>query len=167
MSKLRLNDELSGETEIWTVVCWFKSLSLMLLFSSEIMGRENWEERRRGVLGKCLLLQMLVCWGCRVAVLSLEYTNPSWGLRHPWIGSICVQFSGKFFKRAYVVLKNQLRKQTMGWRRAVVTRVWPNAGRDSTIKYHPVERDVVLLPKASLRTWNNHWGEREERGGEN
>lgn len=53
----------------------------------------------------------------------------------------------------------------MGWRRAVVTRVWPNAGRDSTIKYHPVERDVVLLPKASLRTWNNHWGERVTREG--
>ena len=49
----------------------------------------------------------------------------------------------------------------MGWRRTVVTRVWPSAGRDSTIQYHPVERDVVLLPKASLRTWKERERDRE------
>ena len=52
----------------------------------------------------------------------------------------------------------------MGWRRTVVTRVWPSAGRDSTIQYHPVERDVVLLPKASPRTWKERERERERDG---
>ena len=42
-----------------------------------------------------------------------------------------------------------------------MTRVWPSAGRDSTIQYHPVERDVVLLPKASPRTWKERERERE------
>lgn len=35
----------------------------------------------------------------------------------------------------------------MDWRRVVVTRVWLRAEKDFTIKYHPVERYVVLLLK--------------------
>lgn len=159
MRKLRLNDELHGKTGIWTVVCWLKSLSPTPLFSSEVIGKVLRGGVVRGVLGEgeeqCLHLQILVWWGSRVAVLRLEYASPSQGLRHPWscrqLAPCVCSFLGTSSKESvWFKKKNQLRKQTIDWRRVLVTRVWPHTGKDLTIKYHPyhpVERDVVLLLK--------------------
>lgn len=59
-----------------------------------------------------------------------------------------VQLSGTFLEGACMFkTKTWLRKQSMDWRRVVVSRVWCCAGKEFAIKYQPVERDEVLLLK--------------------
>lgn len=56
-------------------------------------------------------------------------------------------FLGSSSKETACLKQKWLRKQTTDWRRVVVTRVWLRAEKDFAIKYHPVERYVVLLLK--------------------
>lgn len=59
-----------------------------------------------------------------------------------------VQLSGTFLEGVCMFkTKTWLRKQSLDWRRVVVSRVWRCAGKEFAVEYQPVERDEVLLLK--------------------